>query len=197
MYLRKINDRIYLGVFRLEAMKMLDRTCNIFFSHAMNNTLLEDEYGRCFGLHFVRISEVGEGYIQLNAPMFRKGKDQKFCIWNFDEELIKTIVKSWHLYYSSFVVLDSMPTNISTFGESGIDPENQRMVADNFKKILNVWNDAATEEDKNFIGEPFDAFKQQLFKDAWEVYNKIIENNLHVNAFDTSAAGQEMTKLLQ
>jgi len=197
MKIRKENDRIYLGVFTLEAIQMLDRTFQIFFLHAMNHSLVEDEREKCFKLHYLRISDYGEGYVMLNVPELANSEDAKYCMWNFDEELIKTIVKSWYLYYSSFTALYSKPMNMSTNGKSGAYPDDQIKVANNFKKILNTWEGVATEEDEKFIGEPLDAFKQQILKEPLRMYNEVMKDYVSSRGFDDTKEGKTIADILK
>lgn len=197
MKIRKENDRIYLGVFTLEAIQMLDRAFQIFFVHAMSHSLIEDEREKCFGLRYLRISDYGEGYIILNAPELTNSEDAKYCMWNFDEELIKMIVKSWYLYYSSFTALYSKPMNMTTSGKSGAYPDEQIKLANNLKKILNTWEGVATEEDEKFIGEPLDAFKQQILKEPLRMYNEVMKDYVSSCGFDDTKEGKTIAEILK
>ena len=166
MRLRKIQRKIYLGIYNLNLMDIVDVAFEIFTGGWNQiDKPFKTVYGnRFFGLSHVKIASDGEAYIELGEFY------PKYGFYNVGTDFIKSLLQTMKLFYEGFEYYE-MP-NSPRINELPYESTKKNVKC--YTAILNVWNDTYTDDDIQLLGVPFDPIKQAAFKPYWEIYNRLV-----------------------
>ena len=166
MRLRKIGDNIFLGVYVIDTMKLLNSVLCV--QNYTSEVIFEPLANSFFcSLNPIKIASDGEAYVTINRD---KNYTAKFeLVNNVGTDYIETLVKARMLEDRSFEVHGLDENNAETFIYSVTRNKLQKH-AKELESILNVWNDNYNDDDLKICGFPFDPIKQEAFKPYWNKY---------------------------
>ena len=206
--LRKINDKIFLDVYKLKSMNLIDeclfKTSSEVTSYTSNEVFIRN-IEQPFGFAFVKINSDGEAYIRLYKHgchiTNKDNKDRYEYEYRFDidENYIKLAVSLYIARLKSFSLkkLD-MPGDSdsdyfsvnATYKKRDIDKKIETL-----STILNWWNEKHDDNVSDVIGARLDPFAEKMFKSAWASYDYMIDNVIR-NEDCISEVEDEMKKYL-
>lgn len=169
MRLRKIQKRIYLGIYDLDLMTTADIAFEIFAGgwNQIDKPFKTIHGNRFFGLSHVKIESDGEAFIELGEFYPNVG------FYNVDEEFVKSLFQTMKFFFYGFTYYDIPEKNRM----NEIPYESTKRNIKHYTAIINVWNDTYTDEDLQLLGSQFDPIKQAAFKPYWEIYNRLINRS--------------------
>lgn len=205
--LRKINDKIFLDVYKLKSMDLIDeclfQTFPAVTSYTSNEVFIRN-VERPFGFAFVKINSDGEAYISLykhGCHITKKDNKNDYGYeyrFDIDENYIKLVVLLYIARLKSFS-LKELDAPSDSDSDSNVNATYKKRVIDKkietLSTILHWWNEKPDDNASNVIGARLDPFAEKMFKSAWESYDYMISNVIR-NEDCISEVEDEMKKYL-
>lgn len=186
--IRKIDDKIFTGIYNLELLAAIDRA--IYDAVKLIKPVFVKTYAKYERLDrfcYVRLDPNGEGYVKLptisSIIMKRKlygvvDNIQDNIQFDCSDDLLRLIIKARRLSLESTLKSVDFENNPNGFIRYTGDDCNyyiKELKADYFPLAIidDFWMSYQCEakiEAAKKVGVPFDAFEQALFKPVWEKY---------------------------
>lgn len=192
--LRKVNDKIFLDVYRLNGMRLLDECFKQsipLMSYNESNEIFKTNVEQPFGMSFVKVDSDGEAYVVIRKHPCHITKDNRDLynyeyMFDIDENYIKLMMSFYLMKLKSFKV-----NELDFAADSGMDIhpnatykniDIQRKIK-NVKTILNWWDEKDDDNTSEVIGARLDPFAVTAFHKIWLQYDYVIHNSTRTDDF--------------